>query len=67
MSLNQKTTGTGFDHAAFDEEADFLTPKEFEQESMALLEEARKRVWLSGNARQIVARIPVSVFAMGSL
>jgi hypothetical protein len=48
-------------------DADVLSPKEFEQESKALLEEARKRGWLSHSPRQLAARIPVSVFAMGDL
>jgi hypothetical protein len=48
-------------------DAELLTPKEFEQESKALLEEAQKRSWLSQSPRQLAARIPVSVFAMGEL
>jgi hypothetical protein len=49
------------------EDADTLSAKEFEQESKALVEEARSRAWLSHTPRQLVARIPVSVFAMGDL
>jgi hypothetical protein len=49
------------------EDAEGLSAKEFEQESKALVEEARSRAWLPHTPRQLVARIPVSVFAMGDL
>jgi hypothetical protein len=49
------------------EDAEGLSAKEFEQESKALVEEARSRAWLSHTPQQLAARIPVSVFAMGDL
>lgn len=44
-----------------------LTPKELEQERKAQLEELKKRSWMSHSAEELANRIPVSVFAMGSL
>ena len=44
-----------------------LTPKELAQEKLAALEAQKRRAWLSQSAEEIAARIPVSVFAMGTL
>ena len=49
------------------EDAADLTPKELELERKALVEEIRKRSWMSEGAQQLASRIPVSVFAMGDL
>lgn len=49
------------------EDAADLTPKELEQERLAKLEELKKRSWMTHSAEQLAGRIPVSVFAMGSL
>ena len=44
-----------------------LTPREFELERKAAIEEVKKRSWLGDTAQQITRRVPVSVFAMGDL
>ena len=44
-----------------------LTPKELELERKAAVEELKKRSWLGESAQQITKRVPVSVFAMGTL
>ena len=49
------------------EDAQDLTAKELEQERKAQLEELKKRSWMTHSAEQLTSRIPVSVFAMGSL
>lgn len=49
------------------EDAADLTAKELEQERKAQLEELKKRSWMSHSAEELAGRIPVSVFAMGSL
>jgi hypothetical protein len=49
------------------EDAADLTAKELEQERKAKLEEMKKRSWMSHTAQELAERIPVSVFAMGSL
>jgi hypothetical protein len=49
------------------EDASELTPKELEIERKAKAEELRKRSWMSHTAEELAGRIPVSVFAMGSL
>jgi len=49
------------------EDAQDLTAKELEQERKAQLEELKKRSWMAHSAEQLTSRIPVSVFAMGSL
>lgn len=48
-------------------DAEELTPKELEQECAALSEELKKRSWMEHSADQLAKRIPISVFAMGSL
>jgi hypothetical protein len=49
------------------EDAADLTPKELELERRALVEEIRKRSWMTEGAQQLASRIPVSVFAMGDM
>ena len=49
------------------EDASELTPKELELERKAQAEEIKKRSWMSHSAEELANRIPVSVFAMGSL
>jgi Tfp pilus assembly protein PilN len=49
------------------EDAADLTAKELEQERKAYAEEVRKRSWMTHSAEELAGRIPVSVFAMGSL
>ncbi|MBC5785785.1 hypothetical protein H8N03_22790 [Ramlibacter sp. USB13] len=44
-----------------------LTPKELAQERQAALEAQKRRAWLTQTAEELAGRIPVSVFAMGSL
>lgn len=44
-----------------------LTPKELAQERQAALEAHKRRAWLTHSAEELAGRIPVSVFAMGSL
>ena len=49
------------------EDQEELTAKELAQERKALQEEQQRLTWLSQSAQQLAGRIPVSVFAMGSL
>ena len=49
------------------EDEEELTPKELEQERKAALDEHKRRSWLTQSAEELAGRIPVSVFAMGSL
>jgi hypothetical protein len=49
------------------DEIELLSPKEIELERKAKLEELKKRDWMAHSAEQLTSRIPVSVFAMGSL
>ncbi|AMO22558.1 hypothetical protein GCM10027034_29700 [Ramlibacter solisilvae] len=49
------------------QEMELLTPKELEIERKAKLEELKKLSWMRQSAEQLVSRVPVSVFAMGSL
>ena len=49
------------------DEIELLSPKEIEIERKAKLEELKKRDWMAHSAEQLTSRIPVSVFAMGSL
>jgi hypothetical protein len=49
------------------EDQDELTARELAQERKAVLEEKQRQTWLSHTPEQLAGRIPVSVFAMGSL
>ncbi len=49
------------------EDAAELTPKELAQERKAALDERKRLSWLAHTPEQLANRIPVSVFAMGSL
>ncbi|MFC5496936.1 hypothetical protein ACFPOE_05255 [Caenimonas terrae] len=55
------------DIVALIEDAADLTSRELEQEQNALIEELKKRSWMSHTAQQLAGRIPVSIFAMGDL
>lgn len=44
-----------------------LTPKELAQERKAALEAHQRLTWLKHSPKELVDRIPVSVFAMGDL
>jgi hypothetical protein len=48
-------------------DADELSPAELMQERKAAAAEQERLAWLSHSAEQLASRIPVSVFAMGSL
>jgi hypothetical protein len=49
------------------EDAADLTPKELEQERKAKVEELKKLSWMTHSAEELAGRIPVSVFAMGTI
>ncbi len=53
-------------HILIEDEAE-LTPKELAQERKAALDERKRLSWLAHTPEQLANRIPVSVFAMGSL
>ena len=74
IGQNDDMAKTGSTAAAVDnefhiiiEDQEELTAKELAQERKALQEEQQRLTWLSQSAEQLAGRIPVSVFAMGSL
>ncbi len=53
-------------HILIEDEAE-LTPKELAQERKAALDERKRLSWLSQTPEELAGRIPVSIFAMGTL
>lgn len=69
MSKMEKAAATADNETqviVIEDEAE-LTPKELAQERLAALEAQKRRAWLTQSAHELAERIPVSVFAMGSL